>query len=414
MSLVGDGVLLLLLALVAVLAALLADQIRQRNALRDWLAAPELHAIPDGTGAWRAIFSRLQSLRKMERKQHVELGNALEHFRLATQALPDGVILLDNQTHIEWLNAAACRYFALDPARDHHTLIAQLIRQSEFQTQLAAFRAGAALQPTLLRTSANGTERVLSIMLIAFADTGILLLSTDVTERVRTELIHRDFIANVSHELRTPLTVITGFLEQFDSEHPPEGDVARNFVRLMAEQAERMNRLVANLLALSRLENDDQPPLDETVDVPAMLDALRAEAMALSGGKHTIEIAEVTAGKLRGSSDEIRSAFGNLVFNAVRYTPAGGTITLAWRMVDGVPTFSVTDTGIGIPTEYIPRLTERFYRVDKGRATAAGGTGLGLAIVKHVLARHGGTLRIQSIPGRGSTFSACLPVTRIF
>ncbi|MDP1651948.1 MAG: phosphate regulon sensor histidine kinase PhoR [Rhodocyclaceae bacterium] len=409
----GDiATLLFLLALVIVLAALLAGQIRQRNALRDWLAAPELHAIPDGAGAWRAIFSRLQSLHKKERKQHVELGNALEHFRLAAQALPDGIILLDDRAHIEWLNAAACRHFTLDASRDVGTLIAQLIRQTEFHVLLAAFRAGAAPQPILLRTGANGMERVLSIMLIAFADTGTLLLSTDVTERVRTEIVRRDFIANVSHELRTPLTVITGFLEQFDSGQPPAGDAARSFVRLMAEQAERMNRLVADLLALSRLENDDRPPRDETVDVPTLLDALRAEAAALSGGKHTIEIAEISAGQLRGSSDEIRSAFGNLVFNAVRYTPAGGTITLAWRSADGCPTFAVTDTGIGILAEHIPRLTERFYRVDKGRSTAAGGTGLGLAIVKHVLARHGGTLHIQSAPGRGSTFSARLPADR--
>jgi two-component system phosphate regulon sensor histidine kinase PhoR len=250
-------------------------------------------------------------------------------------------------------------------------------------------------------------------MLTPFADTGTLLISTDVTERVRTELIHRDFIANVSHELRTPLTVITGFLEQFNSAAPPDGKAARTFLGLMAEQADRMNRLVADLLALSRLENSDQPPRDETVDVPALLESLRTEALALSAGKHQIEIAETSASKLRGSTDELRSAFGNLLFNAVRYTPAEGKITLAWRKVDGAPTFSVTDTGIGIPAEHIPRLTERFYRVDKGRSTAAGGTGLGLAIVKHVLARHGGSLHIQSVPGQGSTFSARLPADRI-
>ena len=410
----GDiATLLLLLALVIVLAALLAGQIRQRNALRDWLDAPDLHTIPDGAGAWRAIFSRLQSLHKTERKQRADLGNALEHFRLAAQALPDGIILLDDQGHIEWLNTAACRHFNLDASRDVGTLIAQLIRHSAFQAQLAAFRAGTAPHPILLHMSTNDTERVLSIMLIAFADSGTLLLSHDVTERVRTELIHRDFIANVSHELRTPLTVITGFLEQFDSAQPPTGDAARSFVRLMAEQAERMNRLVADLLALSRLENDDQPPREETVDVPALLAALRAEAAALSGGKHAVEIAAVAPARLSGSIDEIRSAFGNLVFNAVRYTPAGGTITLAWRIEDGSPTFAVTDTGIGIPAEHIPRLTERFYRVDKGRSTAAGGTGLGLAIVKHVLTRHGGTLHIRSAPGRGSTFSARFSPERV-
>lgn len=405
--------LLLLSGLVLILGIALAGQICQRNALRDWLAAPELHAIPDGRGAWREVFSRLQALRKKERRQHVELGNALERFRLATQALPDGVILLDGHLHIEWLNAAACMHFALDPARDIGTLIAQLIRKTEFHDLLTAFRSGHATRPVLLRTGANGGERVFSVMLIAFTDTGTLMLSTDVTERVRTEVIHQDFIANVSHELRTPLTVITGFLEQFNSPEPPAGEAARGFHRLMAEQAERMNRLVADLLTLSRLENSDQPPREESVDVPDILGELHDAAVALSGSRHTIEVAETSAGRIRGSADELRSAFGNLVFNAVRYTPAGGRITLAWRLIDGAPTFSVADTGIGIPAEHIPRLTERFYRVDKGRSTASGGTGLGLAIVRQVLARHGGVLRIESIPGKGSTFSARLPGNRL-
>jgi two-component system, OmpR family, phosphate regulon sensor histidine kinase PhoR len=413
----SDGfALLLLFALAVALVITLAGQIRQRNALRDWLEAPELHGIPDGSGAWREIFSRLQALRKKERKQHVELGNALERFRLAAQALPDGVILLDDRMHIEWLNESACRHFAFDPARDVGTLAGQLIRQSEFQNLMVAYRATHTPQSTLLSKGTNGASndgRVLSVMLTPFADTGTLLISTDVTERVRTELIHRDFIANVSHELRTPLTVITGFLEQFNSTEPPDGKAARTFFGLMAEQAERMNRLVADLLALSRLENSDQPPRDETIDVPALLESLRCEAQTLSAGKHRIEIAEASASQLRGSADELRSAFGNLVFNAVRYTPANGTITLAWRMVDGAPTFAVTDTGIGIPAEHIPRLTERFYRVDKGRSTASGGTGLGLAIVKHVLARHGGELRIESIPGKGSTFTARFPADRL-
>jgi two-component system phosphate regulon sensor histidine kinase PhoR len=404
---------LLALAVAVVLAILLAGQIRQRKALRAWLEAPELHAIPDGSGAWSEVFSRLQALRKKERRQHVELGNALERFRLATEALPDGVILLNDVFHIEWLNAAACRHFALDPARDAGTQVSQLIRNTEFHALLTAFRAGRAAPPTLLRSVSNGTPRVFSVQLIGFADTGTLMLSTDVTERVLTEIVHRDFIANVSHELRTPLTVIGGFLEQFNTPEPPQGEAARHFHRMMGEQAERMNRLVADLLTLSRLENRDQPPRDDSVDVPALIEALHQEAIALSAGRHVIEIAVLAPDKLRGSTDELRSAFGNLLFNAVRYTPAGGRIILSWHAVAGAPTFSVADTGIGIQAEHIPRLTERFYRVDKGRSSATGGTGLGLAIVKHVLARHGGELEIQSVPGKGSTFSARLPRERL-
>lgn len=399
----GGAALLFLLVLAVVLGALLARQIGQRRALRAWLEAPDERPIPDGLGAWRAVFSDLQRLRKDDNRRRNALAVALERFRRAAQALPDGVILLDGQFHIEWLNAAACRHFALDAARDVGTLVEQLIRQTEFQELLAAFRAGGAAESLLLR---GGNDRALSLMLIAFADSGTLLLSRDVTELVRTETVRRDFVANVSHELRTPLTVITGFLEQLIAEPAPAPATARTFHKLMAEQAGRMNRLVADLLTLSRLENDSQPPRDEDVDVPALLEALLAEARALSAGRHALAAGEIAPLRLRGSADELRSAFGNLVFNAVRYTPPGGTITLAWREEDGLPTFSVTDTGIGIPAEHIPRLTERFYRIDKGRSTASGGTGLGLAIVKHVLARHGGSLLVRSELGRGSTFAA--------
>lgn len=404
--------MLFLLVLAVILGALLARQILQRRALRAWLEAPDRQPIPDGRGAWRAVFSALQQLRKEEKRREATIDATLERFRLAAEALPDGVILLDSQFYIRWLNSAACRQFMLEAERDVGTLAEQLIRQTEFHAFLAAYRSGAVPAPILLRVGINGADRILSVALIAFAD-GTLLLSRDVTELERSKTVHRDFIANVSHELRTPLTVITGFLEQLMAEAAPDAKTAHGFLKLMAEQTERMNRLVADLLTLSRLENDCQPPRDESVDVPAMLTSLIAEARALSGGKHTIAIEMVTPSLLRGNADELRSAFGNLVFNAVRYTPAGGTITLAWRSDDGSPVFAVTDTGIGIPPEHIPRLTERFYRVDKGRSTAAGGTGLGLAIVKHVLARHGGTLQIRSVPGQGSTFSARLPAERL-
>lgn len=410
----SDSALLLLGVLIFILGVALVKERRQRNALRDWLLAPELQPVPEGNGVWYEIFSRLNALSKQQHRQRLELGQALERFRRAVQALPDGVILLDEQGRIEWMNDAACRHFALDGSRDIGLSAAQMIRQSEFQELLDRYRQSRSPQAAQLRmTEADGTERVLSVTLAPYHDTGTLLISTDVSERVRSEWARRDFIANISHELRTPLTVISGFLEQFDSAEPPTGEAARGFIRLMREQTERMKRLVADLLTLSRLESSQQPPRDDIVDVAALLEALRDEALALSGGRHAIEITTAFAGKLRGSQDELRSAFGNLVFNAVRYTPPGGKITLAWRIDDGLPTFSVSDTGIGIPAEHIPRLTERFYRVDKGRSTASGGTGLGLAIVKHVLARHGGSLHIHSVPGQGSTFSARLPADRI-
>lgn len=403
----------LLLLLVIVLAARLIGQSRQRTALRDWLEEPNQAEIPDGVGPWREIFSRLQRLRKDEQRKYAALAGTLDRFRLAAQALPDGVILLDEGAHIEWVNTAACGHFSLDASRDMGTQIGHLIRQGEFHRLLESDRKTDPPEPLLLSVGANGSEQVLSILLIPFATTGTLLISRDVTDLARTDAIRRDFVANVSHELRTPLTVISGFIEQFLSETPPSGAAASSFFRLMADQSGRMNCLVADLLTLSQLENDARPPVDEVIPMTEVLDSLRSEAKALAGDKQTIGIGEASAGDLLGSAHELRSAFANLVSNAVRYTPAGGTVTLNWRIEDGCPTFSVTDTGIGIPPEHLPRLTERFYRIDKGRSSATGGTGLGLAIVKHVLTRHQSTLVIQSEIGRGSTFSVRLPANRI-
>lgn len=411
----GGSIAFWLLVAALVLAVLvMSRQRRQRDELAQWLANPAAGEIPEGTGAWRTIYSQLQRLGKEVRRERDGLANTLDHFRLAAQALPDGIILLDVQGHIEWLNAAACQHFSLDPRRDAGTLVQQLVRQREFLEYFSGFSEGRVPEaPVQLRAADPSAARVLSVVLIRFADSGILLLSRDITEMARTEVIRRDFVANVSHELRTPLTVISGFLEQFASDDPPKGEQARQFLNFMSEQANRMNRLVADLLTLSTLENDSHPPRDEPIDVPAMLVELMSEASALSNGRHRFVAEDIAPLKLRGSQEEVRSAFSNLVSNAIRYTPEGGTITIAWRLEKGAPVFSVTDTGIGIPKEHLPRLTERFYRVDKGRSTASGGTGLGLAIVKHVLARHGAQLRISSEPGKGSIFSAVFPGARM-
>ncbi len=400
-------------ALAILLAVLLAIQARERRELRDWLAHPSGRDIPDGSGAWQEIYSLLQRWRKEDLRERNALTNSLEHFRLAAQALPDGVVLLDDQGRIEWLNTAACEQFALDISRDIGILIGQLIRQREFHEYLTAFQQDAkAAESIQLRFSGTGAERVFSLMLLPFSDSGILLLSRDITAMMKTDIIRRDFVANVSHELRTPLTVICGFLEQFASDTPPTGEMARRFLQLMTEQATRMNRLVSDLLTLSRLENDSQPPRDETIDMPALIDNILAEAKALSNGRHRLDSGEISTVKLRGNMEEIRSAVSNLVSNAVRYTPEGGTVTITWRDEGGRSVFAVRDTGIGIQKEHLPRLTERFYRVDKGRSTATGGTGLGLAIVKHVVVRHGGSLKIDSEIGKGSVFSASFPADR--
>jgi two-component system phosphate regulon sensor histidine kinase PhoR len=225
--------------------------------------------------------------------------------------------------------------------------------------------------------------------------------------------MRRDFIANVSHELKTPLTVVSGFVETLqDMElEPRQRD---RYLQLMREQARSMERLVNDLLTLSSLESEQHPPVETPVDMAALLLELAADARALSGGQHDVRLELGDAATVSGSRDELASALGNLVSNAIRYTPTGGTVTLAWRREDdGGGSFSVTDTGIGIAPEHLPRLTERFYRVDRSRSRATGGTGLGLAIVKHVLLRHQAVLGVASVPGEGSTFTVRLPSRRV-
>jgi two-component system phosphate regulon sensor histidine kinase PhoR len=217
--------------------------------------------------------------------------------------------------------------------------------------------------------------------------------------------MRRDFVANVSHELRTPLTVLSGFLETIN-ELQLDPKRSRDYLNLMAEQSKRMQRIVDDLLTLSTLESAPGPSLDERVPIAPLLDRLRAEAEALSGGKHKIVLDAEPGFDLLGAENEIASAFGNLTSNAIRYTPAGGEVRLAWRASANEAEFAVQDTGVGIASEHIPRLTERFYRVDRGRSRETGGTGLGLAIVKHILTRHQATLDIKSDPGKGSRFAA--------
>lgn len=390
-----------------ILLRICVSHARQRKQLLAWLRDPS-QDIPDGEGAWQAVFSAEQQKRKVELRERADITAQLERSHRAAEALPDGVVLLNAQTHIEWLNAAAARHLNLNSDRDVGTAIGQLIRTTDFHHFLAHFRRGHADASCLLTIEVP--PLTLSLQWISFSETGILLLSRDITEIARTETLRRDFIANVSHELRTPITVIAGFIEQLMNPVPPSPEMARYFIGLMADQSRRMNRLVEDLLTLSRLESGQEPLREEIVDVALLIRQVLAEGQALSQGRHIIEVEPQEPILLRGNPDELRTAFGNLVSNAVRYTPEGGRITLNGFIQKNTPTFLVTDTGIGISAEHIPRLTERFYRVDKGRSTATGGTGLGLAIVKHVMARHQGTLEIHSQPGQGSRFVLVFPV----
>jgi two-component system phosphate regulon sensor histidine kinase PhoR len=256
---------------------------------------------------------------------------------------------------------------------------------------------------------------MLEVRIVPYGKGNLLLQARDITRLAQLETIRRDFVANVSHEMRTPLTVIHGYLETLADSGDRGLQPWLQIVNQMQQQSSRMQRIVEDLLLLSRLESTHQTERQEIVDVAALLAALKEEAEGLSGEQGHVIVLEVEPDlKIEGSTSELDSAFSNLVFNAVRYTPAGGEIRMRWWLEEeGGPCFSVTDTGIGIQAEHIPRLTERFYRVDVGRSRQSGGTGLGLAIVKHVLIRHDARLEIESEPGKGSTFTCRFPVSAI-
>jgi two-component system phosphate regulon sensor histidine kinase PhoR len=364
--------------------------------------------VPESFGEWGDAFAALYRLRRDEQAGRERLSDSLERLSQAAEALPDGVVLLDSMLRIEWCNSAARLYLGTDEVRDRGVPITHLIREPAFAAYLQSDRKG---EPVIIK-NASPPARTLSLSLIPFAESGRLLISRDITALERADTVRRDFVANVSHELRTPLTVIVGFLEGLAAGDTFEApDLIRQYA-LMYDQALRMELLVKDLLTLSSLDDTQPPAHEELVDVPAMLATVIEEGRALSGGKHDITL-DVATGNLYGGRDELRSAFSNLITNALRYTPVDGCIAVRWVLRDDMPVFEVADNGIGIAPEHIQRLTERFYRVDKGRSTATGGTGLGLAIVKHVMIRHQARLEVESTPGKGSTFRAVFPKTRL-
>ena len=403
----------LLLAILAALAVALALRLawhrRELAALRAWLRKPTLESLPRGRGAWEEMLAELHRFLKRRDTELDGLARALGRFRAAARALPDGVVILDREGRIEWANPTAARHFGIDARRDLGQPVTNLIRHPDF---IAYLNAAEFDQPLALRLGRG--EAALSLRLIEFGDEQKLINSRDVTAEERLEVVRRDFVANVSHELKTPVTVLAGFVETLADESIEIAPAQRRrYLALMAEQAKRMQRLVEDLLELSALESSAAAGDEQPIGMRGFIERLADEARALSAGRHRVEAALDADCRLLGSPKELHSAFSNLVSNAVRYTPDGGLVRLAWRCEEARGVFSVSDSGIGIEPRHIARLTERFYRIDSGRSRDSGGTGLGLAIVKHALTRHQAVLEIASEPGRGSTFSAVFPAGRI-
>ncbi len=390
------------------LAILLLIHLRYAILLAAWLEQPRLEDVPDGWGVWADVFARLyRTHRATAQNEHRLLENE-ERFRRTISALPEGIVLIDATLQIDWCNPVAEQHLGVSLRADQGLRITNLVRDPEF----VGYITSAHFDSPLIFQPIARPGLALEVRVVEFEPARSILITRDITQRERVDAVRRDFIANVSHELRTPLTVVNGFLETLIDAQSENGTTRQHHLQLMHEQAQRMHRLVEDLLTLSRLESRETPVTDEVVDVRQLVREVADEARALSLGRHQIDV-DLTPGFVRGSREELRSAFGNIVSNAVRYTPDGGIISLAWREDASGGRFEVSDTGLGVASDHIPRLTERFYRVDKSRSRETGGTGLGLAIVKHVLLRHGGHLDVQSEIGRGSTFSAVLPAERL-
>jgi two-component system phosphate regulon sensor histidine kinase PhoR len=372
-----------------------------------WSHRPVVDASLEGEGAWDGIFGRLYRHEKDLREQIALRDQEIAMLIAAGQALTDGVVLLDTNNQILFCNTTAESQLGLVIRTDRGQPVVNLVRQPEF---VAYLEGGDYSRPLTMR-SERRDDRVFSVHVIPYAGDRRLMQVKDVTQTDRLDQMRRDFVANVSHELRTPLTVLAGFLETLQ-EIEVDRDEQRRYLEMMADQSKRMQSIVQDLLTLSSIESAP-PPDNEPVDMVSLLDKLRRDAEALSAGRHTIVVESDGHADLRGSEPELVSAFGNLVANAVRYTPAGGTVTLSWSASPQGAEFAVQDTGIGIDAKHIPRLTERFYRVDRGRSRDVGGTGLGLAIVKHSLNRHQAQLDIKSTPGVGSRFAAKFPANRV-
>jgi two-component system phosphate regulon sensor histidine kinase PhoR len=391
----------------------LIDLLRGLRVVR-WLRRPET-APPVQSGLWGELVERMRRALRAQATETAEAQARLQEFLAAIQASPNGVVLLDSQGRIEWCNQTAAAHFGFDAERDVQQLIGNLVRDPAFAAYLAAREFGHEITVAGRGGSVMRPERI-SVQLHPYGQGRQLLVSRDVTALEQAEAMRRDFVANVSHEIRTPLTVLTGFVETLQTLPLPEHDRAR-YLDLMAQQASRMQTLVADLLTLSRLEGSPLPGAGEWTSLQVLQGQCEQEGRALSavlGKAHRLHFEPAPALELAGVPSELLSAMSNLVSNAIRYTPDGGSIVAGWTpLEDGRAEFAVRDTGPGIAPEHLPRLTERFYRVDRSRSRETGGTGLGLAIVKHVVQRHGGQLRVDSTPGAGSRFAIVLPAARL-
>ncbi len=397
-------------ALAAGLAGYLGWMLQQMRRLQRWLKRSQAdEPPPDGHGPWGELFDSLYQMQRRDIRQRGQLQAVIDRVQGSTTALRDAVVMLDSDGNLEWWNPAAERLLGLKKPQDTGHPVTNLVRHPSFKEY---FDNGRHDEPLELSSPVN--DRLwLQVTITRYGNSEHLMVVRDVTRLHQLEQMRKDFVANVSHELRTPLTVIAGYLEtmlEHTEQMPPRWPRALN---QMNQQAGRMQHLLNDLLLLAKLEATSPPTHSPPVNVAGLLQSISSDAQALSAERHhRISIEADPTLLLKGSESELRSAFSNLVFNAVKYTPDNGEIRIRWWCNEHGAHLAVDDSGIGIEAKHLPRLTERFYRVDSSRASNTGGTGLGLAIVKHVLLRHDGRLDVNSTPGKGSTFTCHFPLSQ--
>jgi two-component system, OmpR family, phosphate regulon sensor histidine kinase PhoR len=386
--------------LAGTLALHLGWQLVNLSRVEWWLRHRSYADPPDIGGVWGAVVAQAVRLHRRKRFHKHRFLQLLRQIQRSTAALPDGVVILNAQREIVWFNRTAARLLELRGSQDMGLRIDNLLRQPEFARYI---QAGEYSRPLMLEKHA-GADSYLSLQPAPYGDGQLLLLVRDISRQMRLEAMRKDFVANASHELRSPLTVVSGYLETLSHDPALDGELAAPIAE-MRRQADRMTSIIEDLLELSKLEESDDTVVGKPIDIAALLAVLRKDVMARPVHPRDVHIRIESNAFLNGEESEIHSAFFNLVDNAAKYTSADGSIEMRWWVDDEGGHFEVMDTGIGIPAEHVPRLTERFYRVDPGRSRATGGSGLGLAIVKHVLQRHEATLDIQSVLGKGSRFT---------
>jgi two-component system phosphate regulon sensor histidine kinase PhoR len=394
--------------LALMLAVMLAQQFVNLLRLRRWLRRDQLVLAPELPGPWGELVALVLRLFRRKQFHKQRLLRLLRELRRSTAAMPDGVVVLNPQAEILWFNRTAARLLGFRGKADFGMRIDNLVRQPEFVRYL---RAGDFATPVIVR-SAIGAEQYLSVQIVPYGNGQLLALVRDVTREARLGAMRRDFVANASHELRSPLTVISGYLETLTQEPELDPLVAGPLLE-MRRQALRMTGIVQDLLELSRLESSEREAPAEPINVLALMAQLRQDVLARAHHPAEVQVLADSSDLLLGEEGQIHSAFANLVDNAAKYTPPEGSVHIRWWTDESGGYFAVSDTGIGIAPEHIPRLTERFYRVDAGRSRSTGGSGLGLAIVRHVLQRHGAALSIESEEGRGSRFVCHFPRARL-